>query len=49
MKIVILQPRISYYSGGGELMPMELIKALSEDTQYSENRIESLKLWWTCV
>jgi hypothetical protein len=35
MKILIVQPRITYYNGGGEYYPMDSIINLSK--KYSEN------------
>ena len=31
MKLIVLQPRMSYFTGGGELMPIEMIEALLID------------------
>jgi hypothetical protein len=33
MHLLVLQPRLSYYSGGGEFMPMEAIIELLKNTE----------------
>ena len=36
MKLLIIQPRISYFSGGGELMPMDMIETLLNDSSIED-------------
>jgi glycosyltransferase involved in cell wall biosynthesis len=42
-KLVIIQPRLSYYIGGGELMPMDMIKELSKKESFENITILTTK------
>jgi len=43
MTLLIIQPRLSYYSGGGELMPLDLIAALLKNNIFKNITLVTTK------